>query len=292
MDIQQYHDHPALGSSGLKALRRSPAHYWAQFRDPARERKEPTPSMEFGTLVHCLILEASEFSARYVAIPEGLDRRTKEGKQLWSDIAATGKQPVKTDDVAAALSIARAATYHPAFAEIARHVGMVEHSFFCEWPAVAGVDVGCVTVKIRPDLYIPPCAEYPNGVIVDLKTAEDASPKAFAKAVANYEYWLQAAFYADVLQRINGTAEPPEFYWLPLEKEAPFAVAMYKASAELMQVGRVEYQRLIEIFAQCEKSNSWPAYPEEVQQLDLPSWAQREIMGDGEEVEAIGYIQE
>src|SRR5690606_3181532 len=48
--------------------------------------------------------------------------------------------------------------------------------------------------KFRPDWL-----NMQNGVIVDIKTTEDASPRGFARSVEKYRYHVQDAFYSDGL---------------------------------------------------------------------------------------------
>ena len=80
MTNEDYHaDTSAISASGLKLFMRSPAHYYATYLDPNRIERSPTPAMRVGTATHCAILEPERFSAEYIALPEGLDRR-KEGE--------------------------------------------------------------------------------------------------------------------------------------------------------------------------------------------------------------------
>jgi hypothetical protein len=44
MDNEAYHALDALGSSGRKLLRRTPAHYFGQVLDPNRPQREPSPA--------------------------------------------------------------------------------------------------------------------------------------------------------------------------------------------------------------------------------------------------------
>ena len=68
-----------------------------------------------------------------------------------------------------------------------------------------------------------------GSLIVDLKTTMDASPDAFARTAANFNYPLQAAYYVDGLQAA-GIASPDavtSFVFLVVEKTPPYGVAVY-----------------------------------------------------------------
>ena len=264
-----HHADPAVGSSGLRLLQRSPAHYYAACRDENRERREPTPAMALGTAWHCATFEPARFFAEHVQIPRGLDRRTKEGKTLWADLEASGKTPLPADQWDAITTMAHMARQHA----VSRVIfdpdlgGQAETSMFWTDP-----DTG-LRCKIRPDWYIPPCAQFPGGLIVDGKSTGDAGPDAFARSAWDWDMHLQAAWYCDGFQRVMRTTQAPTFCWLAQEKETPWATAYYAADADLIAYGRRLYRGLLRTLAECEASGRWPAYSQQVQTLQLPPWA-------------------
>ena len=275
MSNATYHQQPHIGSSGFKLLARSPAHFWASYVDPHRERRPPTPLMKIGTAWHAAIFEPEKFATDYSEIPEGLDRRTKEGKALWAELEASGKEPLTTDGWAQIVAMAAAARRHPVSQVIfGLPGGHAEMSIFWVDP-----DTGA-PCRIRPDYHVEPCAMFPNGLIIDGKSNDDSSPAGFAKSAMNSEMFYQAAFYSDGFQQHYGTKEPPVFAWLAQEREAPFATAYYSAGADFVQYGRKKYRRLLALFAHCMHSGQWPGYPAVVQPLDLPGWAVKAIEGE------------
>jgi hypothetical protein len=269
----EYHNHPAIGSSGLKLLQRSPLHYWAKYLDPDREREEPTPAMKLGTAWHCAIFEPDQFTERYVQVPEGLDRRTKEGKALWAELEASGLEPLSASTWEQLRRMREASRSNP----ISRVLFGDGVSAVCEasmfW---VDSDTGA-NCKMRPDFMVAPCEMFPHGLIADGKTCLDASPEGFAKFVWNYDAHLQSAWYCDGFQKVHGTSQPPTFIWLAQEKDAPFASAYYSASEDLLAYGRKTYKSLLEIYKNCVASNTWPGYPSEVKPLTLPTWAEKQV---------------
>lgn len=275
---EAHHADESIGSSGLKLIGQSPLHYWQAYINPKRERKEPTAAMKTGTAWHCAFFEPEEFARNYLAIPEGLDRRTKEGKQLFADLEATGKIPLAYDEYQRIVEMAKTANSHPESKRIfGIKGGMAEVSMF----ALDDTGVRC---KIRPDYCIPPCDEFPNGLVIDGKTGEDMSPDGFSKYAMKWNLALQAAFYADVFQQIYETPEPPVFMWCGQEKEAPYATAYYKASSDVLDYGRMQYRPLLEIYAKCVKAGEWPGYDQSVKEFELPTWALKQ-MESGETME-------
>ena len=240
-----------LSSTDIRRLLRSPAHY----KNPTRIE---SPAMAFGSLVHTFVLEPGVAETRYRTRAD-VDGRTKEGKAVrdWeaSLAAQQGIQFVNRSDYDAATSIASAVRTHLGCASILSG-GLAEVSCildgFCD-----------VNVRIRPD-YLT------DKHIVDLKTCVDARPDAFSRSVMTFGYAIQASWYCDIAQALDG--QKRDFYWVAVEKEAPFAVAVYKASDAMMEYGRTQYKKAIELYKECASIDLWPAYSQQIQQLELPAW--------------------
>lgn len=240
-----------LSSSDIRRLLRSPAHY----RNPA---KMESAAMAFGTLVHTFVLEPHVAEAHYRTRAD-VDGRTKEGKAVrdWeaSLAAQQGIQFVNRADYDAATSIAASVRTHMGCASILAG-GLAEVSGTTD-------DFNGVAARIRPD-YLT------DRHIVDLKTCVDGRQDAFSRSVVTFGYAVQAAYYVDVAQAID--AKKRDFYWVAVEKEAPFAVAVYKASDAMMEYGRTQYKKAIELYKECASIDLWPAYSQQVQTLELPAW--------------------
>ena len=76
----RYEDMPGIRRSDLWKINRSPMH----FKYEIEHRPEPTPALLFGIAAHKLILEPEGFFDEFAITPL-VDKRTKEGKQIWSD---------------------------------------------------------------------------------------------------------------------------------------------------------------------------------------------------------------
>lgn len=278
----EYHALPAIGASGLKLLNQAPAKYYAAYLDPNRKPLESTAAMLRGTMIHTACLEPHLFDEQYVTVPDGIDKRTKEGKQLFSDIIASGKAPIKSEDAELALALREVFHRHDFIAfEVLNNTPIIEQSFIA--------DINGVQVKIRPDIWIEPCADFPNGAIIDLKTTADASPAGFGKAITNYEYWLQSALYCMVIQREYNLPEPPPFYWFAQETDAPYLNKVYKCSQVIYEYGVSEAERLLEIYRVSLATGEWFGYGFGIEDAELPIWKQREITASEGEIE-VSYV--
>ena len=293
-DRTQYENFRAANKSGLDCIERSPLHYWARFLDPNREPEKDTPAKALGTAIHCAVLEPQRFEQEYRAEPTPethpsclvtADDYKEACRNLGLAVSGTKdtlKQRIKEvsnsyaffDDVYASY-----ATYKLLSAKELDIVRRIYESVRNSTPAqtifssgkaeqsVLWVDKQTgVQCKALVDWISNDCK-----VVADLKSAEDASPAAFARACATYNYHRQAAWYADGAEAATGV-KPDIFLFVVYEKEPPFASAFYYATLEMVTQGRDENRVLLDRYAECLKSNSWEGYPDLVKPINLPAW--------------------
>lgn len=269
MTNEDYHaDTSAISASGLKLFARSPAHYYAAYLDPNRIERSPTPAMRVGTATHCAILEPERFSAEYIALPEGLDRRTKEGKQAYADLLSTGAELLTSDDMSLVVNMACAFRDNATSRALFDRKHVVEQSIFAE--------VNGVACKCRPDFMTA------DGLMVmDVKTTSDASPESFGKSAWSIGYHIQAAFYRRVIQSATGIT--PDFIFGCVESDSPYLTAYYTVPQYLLDYADGVIDALLEQYAECLRSGIWHGYIAEIepQELSVPGYAQRIIEQDG-----------
>ena len=262
MDNTAYHAHPAISKSHLDQVARSPLHYWARYLDPNRVPQEPTPAMAIGSAVHTHVLELDQWDSQYAIAPESIDRRTKMGKAEWEvfTTAATGRTVLSRADADLVMRMGHAVYSHPAAAMLLALPGKAETTHM--WTdAATGLQCKC-----RPDWLTDD-----GSLIIDLKTTDDASPAGFRKSIANWRYHVQAAWYLNGIEQATGT-RPDQFIFLCVEKRAPFAVAVYAADAEMIQIGAEAAARDLDVLATCKAAGAWPGYSDQIETINLPSW--------------------
>jgi len=262
MENADYHRHSAVSKSHLDQVAKSPLHYWARYLDPNRVAPEPTPAMAIGSAVHTHVLELDQWDARYVTAPEGINRRTNAGKAEWEtfETAATGRTVLSRTDAELVMRMGHSVFKHPAAAMLLAMPGKAETTHM--WTDEA-TGLQC---KCRPDWLTDD-----GSLIVDLKTTEDASPAGFRKSIANFRYFVQASWYLDGVERATGK-RPEQFLFLCVEKRAPYAVAVYAADAEMIQIGADAAARDLEVLATCKAAGAWPGYSDQIETISLPPW--------------------
>ncbi len=258
MDATTYREAEGISTSDIKYILppKAPAHYHAY--KTGLIKREETRALVIGTLCHLAVLEPERLATAYAVRPAGLDFRTKDGK-AWRD--AQGDSPILDETEAAMLDgMSKSVAAHPAAAALLDGAQR-EVSLFKEHRTG-------LRLKGRLDVL-------GNGYVADVKTAEAGDAGGFAAAVFRYNYHVQAAMYCQL-------AGVERFTFIAVEKAPPYAVAVYDLSAKALQVGMNSLNYALDTIALCTDAGEWPAYANEVQTLDLPGWAYKQLEGSGQ----------
>lgn len=262
MDNADYHAHPAISKSHLDLIARSPLHYWARYIDPNRVAPEPSPQMRLGTALHTHVLELSRWDQEIAVAPGDINRRTKEGREQWAafEAASASKTVITADEADQVMAMGRAVMRHPAAAMLLGLPGKAETTHM--WTdAATGLQCKC-----RPDWFTDDGA-----IVVDLKTTKSAKVQDFKRSVADYRYYVQAAWYLHGLEQSTGK-RPEQFIFLCVESSAPYATAVYAADAEMVERGHQQAMRDLARLAECRAANHWPSHSDQIEMLSLPGW--------------------
>lgn len=277
---EQYHGRGiGLSNSALTQLAKSPAHYWAMCRSPDRPKREPTPAMRIGTLAHCAILESAELEKRYIVLPDDAPKRptaaqwsakkpspeSVEAMAWWTafEKQAAGREVITPAERAAAETQRQAVVASPELRELLAS-GVAEQSAY--WlDHRTGVRCQC-----RPDWTHRISAS--KVILVDVKTTVDASPGAFARSVWDYGYHRQAALYSGGFEAAGG-GQVVAFIFATVTNAYPYLSAAYELDEDALRRGADECRRLIDLYAECERTNTWPGFSEQIRLLSLPRWA-------------------
>ncbi|MBT3042233.1 MAG: PD-(D/E)XK nuclease-like domain-containing protein [Candidatus Thiodiazotropha sp. (ex Codakia orbicularis)] len=281
----EYHGGPGISKSGLDLINQSPLHYITNKRHP----KPSTPAMVIGSAFHALVLEPDLFEKEYTLPPQGAPKRPtatqlnaknpsaaamksiayweqwdaeNEGKIIIEN--KTGDDPFWQPGDWDRLHHMRDAILEHPYASILLDPdqGKAEQSVY--W-----IDERTKKLcKCRPDFI-----NDAHNVAIDLKSTNDASYTEFAKSSAKFRYHVQDPFYRDGLSKIGHPVRA--FIFVAVEKQPPWGIGIYKLSPEERRIGRIEYQRNLDIYAECHQADEWPCYPTILRDLVLPPWGLR-----------------
>ncbi|HEY0205264.1 MAG TPA: PD-(D/E)XK nuclease-like domain-containing protein [Acetobacteraceae bacterium] len=248
-----YHADPnSISKTGLARYADNPARY--RHGDPQQTRP-----MALGELAHAAILEPASLSQRYHV--SRLKIFSEDHKAFREDmVRAMGRKIVKQAEWDEAMRMRDSIMRHPVARELLTADLIVERTAVWHDP-----DTG-VRLRARPD-GIAPVAN----VIVDLKSARDASPRAFAKVAAEYRYHWQPPIYGDGMRLADGW-HAAAFIFLAVEPEQPHLAAAYELSPRALAQGRLDVQRTLRAYARDLARDTWPGHSPEIETLDLPSY--------------------
>ena len=280
---REYRPIPAMSASGLKLFRRSARHYRHGIDHP----RPPTPALALGRATHTALLEPDRYAELWTVLGQ-CEGRNKNGARCGyaAKLARDGEsfcgrhdplkgtpevdRVIKLDDHERLCGMRDAIREHPqAAAFIAGHpeFAEVERSGVFRDPETGA------PCKFRPDRLLRIKTKLTDGCVIDLKTAQDASPVAFGKAAANFGYHHQAAMY---LRGMAALGEPlSAFVFVAVESDPPHGVACYLVDEHDLSRAHEEVTDLLIQYQRCIERDEWPGYSDALQDLLLPPWAFR-----------------
>lgn len=245
--FQEYRQAEGLNASLLKACK-SPRSVQAYFDKPSKS----SDAMALGSLFHNLLLEPD--SPDWAIAPE-VDKRTKAGKEALAEFEAThkGKLIITQDQIETAEDML-------ATLEID---GWVLHPF-------AEVETSCYHEgkKARFDAFLPPCDEFPSGIIWDIKTAKASDFKGFQRSCYDFGYSLQAAWYCHLFELEFGVI--PEFRFLAIETTSPHMWNEFTCDGDFIADGWKRVEKAFEVYNRF-KAGSRKANEDRALQLLTPA---------------------
>jgi hypothetical protein len=216
-----------------------------------------TPAMEFGTLVHDLLLSPGDCD-KYVTSPYD-SYRTNEAKAWRDEQIAAGKSVVTKDDLGRARNIEQCLRDHPQMIGLGSYASEV---------AVYG-KIGSTQCRGMIDI-VP---EEEGYHLVDLKTTSNIGTAAdVQRTILNRGYHWQAAMYLDLWNAATNE-DRDKFMFIFVEVDAPHEIAILTLAPELIAHGRNEYLAAIKRYQNCLSTGIWPgAIGNDVLEVGVPAW--------------------
>jgi len=255
----KYHGSSALGRSTAWSLLTSCP---LKVKHDMNNRRPSSSAFVIGSAFHSSVLEPEKLDDEFAVKPveiDGQSSRTKHYKEAFDIMEKNepDKQWLAPADYDLAMDMAGSALDHPVLKRYMADINkVVEGTGFFE--------MNGTKLKVRPDLYSPGA-----GVVIDLKSTQDASPKGFAKSVRQFGYHFQACFYMHALRLLG--EKPKQFIFLVVEKSAPYLTAAYTLKESDINRQFANMERACQLWSACESSGVWPGYGDEVQTLDIGS---------------------
>jgi len=252
---EDYHADSALGSSSVKVVLKSLAHFKSYMSEPPKVTK----ALDFGTACHSAILE-QDFN-KYTKAPD-----VRRGTIAWKEHQKTHPDKIllKPDEYSSVKQMYEKFWSHKIAPKLTK-LGKPEISFFAVDPITG------LRVKARADYFV----RYDNkNFVVDYKTARDASDEGFAKAIWNYRYDISAAFYMYVIELATGV-RPDDFIWIAQDKDPPHLINTLRAPEAMITRADARVKHSLGLIKQAKETDIWPGYDETLREVELDDWAIR-----------------
>lgn len=264
MTEAEYRRHPAISRSELWRIHESPQ----KFQYFKEHPEDPTLALLFGQVFHKMALEPDTFLNEFAVMPD-IDRRTKEGKQRLAEFLEQAENktvaPSEMYEQAQAMCAALTAV---SFAQKLLN-GSREVPFF--WvDELTGEECKCRVDCLN--------TQYSQPIVVDVKSATDASTDVFIRDAIKYGYDFQAAMYSEGVSK--HLQQKPLFVFIVVEKTPPYAVNILQADELLLKRGRNIFRDCIETYHDCKMSGNWYGYlgkNNQINTLALPAWLAKEV---------------
>ncbi|MDP5182141.1 PD-(D/E)XK nuclease-like domain-containing protein [Blastococcus sp. BMG 814] len=272
-----YHRHPALSSSGARAL--LPPSCPALFRHQQLHGRPAKKEFDFGHAAHAKVLGIGgelvvvQRTAKDGAKSDAADYKSPTAVEHADEIRAEGKVPVLRRQLEVVDAMADAIREHPVASVLFDPGlgGLPEQSAF--WID----DRFGVERRARFD-WLP--GPRPDGrvIVPDYKTTTCAERGAFAKSVSSFGYHVQDVWYRDALHDL-GQAEDVAFVFVAQEKTPPFLINVFQLDEGWLHIGRVQADRALQVFAECTATDTWPSYSSDVELITPPGWLVQQYEG-------------
>ena len=235
--------------------------YWAQDALAAEAELAERKTFVFGRAFHCCLLEPARFDRDYMTLPD-LDKRSTANRlahDRFHELHA-GKEFITPAQYEQTRRLVEAIHMHPlASALIAGCLS--ERTVTWRDPETG------LPCKARLDLH-----NAPMGLCLDPKSCEDASPEGFAKSANRFRYHIQHVHYSEGMRVIG---QPLKYFlFLCIEKDPPYAIAIYKLNAPGEERGLELRNRNMATLARGMRENRFPSYNDDkTAELRLPAFA-------------------
>jgi hypothetical protein len=211
--------------------------------DAIRRNRKPTKAMNLGKAAHLTALGAGP-----QMIVWEYDGRTKKGqaeRAAAAPLLATEAAVAVTQDEAwRILGMATALRAHEEVATILDTAKAEVSGFWTE---------GGIWCRARYDLL-------QETVAWDYKTADDASPRGFQRAMAAYGYHQQAEYYQRGLVALGHPAGANPMRFIVQEPQEPYLVQIHTCDDLSIAIAAALNDRAMAIFADAQQTGQWAGY--------------------------------
>lgn len=281
MEAEDYHKAPGVSKHQLDKIAVSPL----DLKLYMMHGQEPTHAMELGTVYHTATLEPHKLGEAYHVRP--LEYINDKGQrkpwnsnakacEAWLE-AHSDKPVLKQSELHNLQNLGKSIRENPIAGPIIENL-IPEVSMFacCEHTGLMK--------RGRADGIA--CDDSGSIVIVDLKFVADATETGFHSQYQDLRYWVQAAYYKDILERILTTQHGLQcphvrFLFIAAEKEPMHEetdihrVMVHEPEQADLDMGQNTYLRDLRVYQRCSELGEWPGNMDRIHRIGCSPWFRR-----------------
>jgi len=267
MPMDEYHATEARSASNLIVQAYSSCELSVYEKDNQVE-KISTPLFE-GTGIHTSLQAefVEEIDKEYAVAPDV--RKNSTEYKTWLSDECGDKKPVSQAQMDMFKGCREASRSHPE-SRLFIENGLMERSGFCE--------LNDVQVKARPDIdcaHIPASKRFPCLVDIKSRRKRQASKQAWTKDFYNYRTYLQAGLQILVWRELGLWID--DYYYLLIEKEAPYQVNVVPLGKEWMHESIYQVNQVINKWKKWLSDGSPKSYGLNQSPMEVQTWMQRQL---------------
>ena len=247
---EEYHNSPFIGSTTAKLVLKSPQLFMDKMS--GIYKTEDKPHFQIGRLIHEMILEPNEFAKRIVT--QGpINPKTGEpygrGTQKFAEWQLENPHLTMVEPYIPLLLSRMPESVRDIFTDGDAEMSVYRH-------LEMGIDVKCRNDYIK------------GRTIWDVKTCVNVDD--YQREITRRDYYFSASWYRMVMREETGYDH--DFKLAFVEKSFPYRYKVVSFSPEYKEYGDNKVEDVLEIIANCYKSNDWSdTSPIEVE-ADLPAY--------------------
>lgn len=264
---EAYHADPVAGgslsSSGARAL--LPPSCPARYRYDRDNGQAPKRTFDLGHAAHRMVLGLGA----ELEIVDAADWRTKAAKEQRDTARAAGRVPLLAHEMATVDAMAEELRRHPMAGRLLDQAdGAAEQTVVWQDQPTG------VWCRARFD-WLPNRHPGRRLVLIDYKTCASAELDALKRAMHQFGYHQQAAWYLQGAAEVFGVTDPG-FVFIAQERTPPYLVTVFTPDSTALRIGAERNHVARCVYARCTETGRWPAYDDGLALLPLPAWAERQ----------------
>jgi len=262
LNIEDYYKYHACHSGMISNYHKTNAE---TARLKQLEDNKATKPMDFGNLVHTMVLEPKQLNDRYCVLPDFGKLTFKANrlkKEMWLE-DNSDQTAVTQDEWTQAEAMCTKVWAHPVAKDLLSRCKDVEKEIY--WTD----DNTGVPCKAKLD-------GLADDYLVDLKTAAGRSgvggahKKTLNRAAADYCYYISGAFYRLAAEQLDEGYR--KVYSIFVEKDKPYNVAVGEIDLDYLSYGLRICREFLGVYQKAIVTDDWPDYGTGIVDITMPGW--------------------